>query len=685
MNSFNVVFAIVCVSIVCGCIVCGCEYRDARDATNDALSESRVAADTNAALRHRTEDDTAGLLLPIREDGLYGYVTTEGAVQIAPRFRAAGLFADGLAAVREHGRYGYIDRNGNWAIQPLYDYATTFSEGLAVGVIDSIAYLLHTNGSALRVGVFDGASPFRDGLAIFRKSHDFLILHYDSAVVNKYGEVLVDTRRDGDFELVDSSHILVSREMHWRKSPRHVSVLRTSLIDTHGSVLKTFTGHSDCVVRYGAPRFVLRSYDTIRGSAMCDMYDVRGSLVVRLSPTLIDDIDNIQASGFVLAHGHGNSHHGFSRYWRILDSLGNTVFMDGNWEGTFSESLAFSFDRSRRLLYVYDLGTRVRQLHRLSANDIDIQSHNLALISTDVGSIVMNQYGDLSRPLALPSGSEILYDGSERIVGMHDAANTYYQTLLFFEKRTSRNPIVTIDSVRNVSTLTHGFVSASLNHHNIVIRPDGKIIWRGNSSTFGKRNVTTGVSSYDDHVSCSPTQTDYDYRPIVARFGDPDSAKPITAHLETQLRKRNLQLSTDAQRPIQLFAYIERKQTDSNVHIVMVNTSNENISIETNSSRLIMQLQARRKSTDHWQDIEYLPSSTCGNGWYSVSMPAKHYWSFDATRYTGSDDVECRVRLRLEEPFIVQREKRNYPVIVYSNTFHLSVNPAQLWRTIPHE
>src|SRR5690349_15223638 len=80
-------------------MVAACESDDSGRARQTTVDRERGAVGRGI--------DTTGLLLPALEGSLYGYVTTDGAVQIEPRFRAAGLFADGLAAVREHGRYGY--------------------------------------------------------------------------------------------------------------------------------------------------------------------------------------------------------------------------------------------------------------------------------------------------------------------------------------------------------------------------------------------------------------------------------------------------------------------------------------------------------------------------------------------------------------------------------------------------
>jgi len=112
-------------------------------------------------------------LFPYQEEGKqgkWGYIDRDGEVVVAPRFRQAGDFSDGLARVETEkgsgyidadgkiafmldaelgpvdwtlrftegraliswkGKRGYFDRRGKLAVEPKYDDANKFSEGLA--------------------------------------------------------------------------------------------------------------------------------------------------------------------------------------------------------------------------------------------------------------------------------------------------------------------------------------------------------------------------------------------------------------------------------------------------------------------------------------------------------------------------------------------------------------------------
>jgi hypothetical protein len=78
----------------------------------------------------------------IRDSRGYGFMDRQGKVVIAPQFKAATGFEEGLARVevepgavvagqKAQGRYGWIDARGQWAIAPHHDYVRDFDEGLA--------------------------------------------------------------------------------------------------------------------------------------------------------------------------------------------------------------------------------------------------------------------------------------------------------------------------------------------------------------------------------------------------------------------------------------------------------------------------------------------------------------------------------------------------------------------------
>lgn len=83
----------------------------------------------------------------------HGYMDTKGNVVIAPQFKSAREFSEGLAAVRPEGVpevWGYIDTTGHMTIEPQFHDAKSFHEGLARVVRqDGLSCYINTHGQVV--------------------------------------------------------------------------------------------------------------------------------------------------------------------------------------------------------------------------------------------------------------------------------------------------------------------------------------------------------------------------------------------------------------------------------------------------------------------------------------------------------------------------------------------------------
>jgi hypothetical protein len=128
-------------------------------------------------------------LFPITENGLKGFINTEGKVIIEPKFKAIKSFSEGLAAARlPCGLYGFIDAQGEWMIPPQYDYALAFSEGLAVVFKDSKAFCVNKNGkNAFILENMDEMASFKNGITSVRIGKNI-------GVINKLGQWTIEPK-----------------------------------------------------------------------------------------------------------------------------------------------------------------------------------------------------------------------------------------------------------------------------------------------------------------------------------------------------------------------------------------------------------------------------------------------------------------------------------------------------------
>ena len=99
--------------------------------------------------------------------------------------------------------------------------------------------------------------------------------------------------------------------------------------------------------------------------------------------------------------------------------------------------------------------------------------------------------------------------------------------------------------------------------------------------------------------------------------------------------------------------------------VYVVNQTDSTIALPAQDSRLDNKRQVYYNG--EWQDIEYLPSSWCGNSYHSVFIKPNEYWEFTAPCMVGDISIKFRFALKVTED-----------LHVYSNEFDGSFNEKQL-------
>jgi WG containing repeat len=162
-----------------------------------------VAAITASNISGQNEQPTASgpsrdELVPIENDGLWGYADREGKVIIKPQFSRAGRFSEGLALVWTGGvpltdpivksfvKMGYIDKTGRWVIHSRFEYYffDDFSYGLVPFRKQSSKWgFMDRTGRTVIQPRFDWAGSFSENAAP-------VLLGAKCAHVDKSGKVL---------------------------------------------------------------------------------------------------------------------------------------------------------------------------------------------------------------------------------------------------------------------------------------------------------------------------------------------------------------------------------------------------------------------------------------------------------------------------------------------------------------
>ena len=105
--------------------------------------------------------------------------------------------------------------------------------------------------------------------------------------------------------------------------------------------------------------------------------------------------------------------------------------------------------------------------------------------------------------------------------------------------------------------------------------------------------------------------------------------------------------------------------------VYVVNTTDSAIGLGAQDSRLNLKRQVFHKGA--WKDVEYLPSSWCGNSYHQVYLNPNQYWEFNAPCLEGKITATFRFELYVNEK-----------LTVYSNEFEGSFNKSQLKKEQGH-
>jgi len=149
-------------------------------------------------------------------------------------------------------------------------------------------------------------------------------------------------------------------------------------------------------------------------------------------------------------------------------------------------------------------------------------------------------------------------------------------------------------------------------------------------------------------------------------YEDKNSPKKITAEISEYLKSNSLgiivrpDLKTEFEKGI------------SGFKVFIINKSDSIKELPAQDSRLYLKRQVFYKN--EWRDIEYLPSSWCGNSYHSVFIKPNEYWDFKAPCLNGKIDAKFRFELYVNEE-----------LTIYSNEFNGSFNKKQLKKEQGHK
>ena len=107
-------------------------------------------------------------LMPMQENGRWGFVDHSFQWIIPPQFAHASELSEGLAPVKMGSKEGFIDRQGKTIIPARYDEAWAFSNGVAVIRVNGLFGFVDRSGREIIPAQFDFATPFTEERAFVK-------------------------------------------------------------------------------------------------------------------------------------------------------------------------------------------------------------------------------------------------------------------------------------------------------------------------------------------------------------------------------------------------------------------------------------------------------------------------------------------------------------------------------------
>ncbi|RPI68331.1 MAG: WG repeat-containing protein [Ignavibacteriae bacterium] len=626
----------------------------------DSVQHTVIQADTSV------DRNTNGPTLHLFYDrGLAGYLDSTGKVHIKPTFAKADYFSEGLAPARVNGRYGYINTQGAWYIPEQFDFATPFSEGRATAYIGGHAYIIDLQGKVVHHGVYEDVGLFDNGLAVV------YLNQYQRGLVNREGVLLADPKLHR-FYVLDSSRILLNNRAPATEEQLNRFDQEWILIDGSGEVIKQLSGYKEAKSCYGSKIFVLSRVQDGGKTPEQVLFNLDGQYVASLTDKANQYVSSVLPSGYVVTWGTDGKQSDSRSTYSVVGPDGTLVVKLGTdcYVESFGSEYFVVRDHKADTSAVFKCGKSFQHLFTKRRADLRRIGNLQALAVKDSGafSLLTPEGRRLPTLPTIETSDEIYYDSNFILSSIYSSDGSH-RRLRFMSWSDGSEPLLVRDSVSEVVSIQQGVITFLCGGTMVVATLGSQILYEG-----PWRNID------------GSRRDSYDHKPEIWRMGYTDSAislsDPVVSRRLQDAEHDELWRSKSV--GLVVIEDDGHSRADSlTVEVLVINSQSDTLAFDASDSRLYLVMEARRGSDDPWVEIEYLPSSWCGNSYYEVYLPPKTMWTFRAKRYQGDIPVECRMKLTgiIDEPRFVEKSSRS---TVYSNTFRASVQPGQLWRIQRH-
>lgn len=613
---------------------------------------------------------------PIYEDGLWGYINSKGEKIIEPRFYSASEFSEGLASVRSNGTYGYINLKGEFVIPERFDIAYHFFDGQAPVFINGKPYFINKNGDINFEHEFVEIFHFGSSQFTVAKTKDDV--YY---IIDRLGKPIIDR----GFQRVDRARkhglFVVTGDQHnpYPEDETVAPVFQKGVIDSTGHMIVDYGKYaeinqyindyaevelvddpddSDSVEKkYIDPNGVLKEI-TFKDKWSYDYdqeYYSEGLMPIRIYTV---DPDTIKV---------WSSRNRYD-YKGVINLNGDLVFSHKDWDEItpFSQGRAFVKDLNDHWFLI---DTKGNQLHSAPFDDlVEVRSNSRYSTNYFIDNIAFVIINDNIHGI----------DKNGKTVQTLDNLGFEYDDVY---RNNSLLIFRSYDGESEISPYKHGYwnykqdklIEPTYNHLRFQDSLEG-LCYVYSDNKQGYIDINGNYVWQSDIKEAVNTHTNIDYMKRGYFYATSPESKDDLGGFGSSLntfRKVKDKFNTVGNQ----FDIVIQSKTNTKSKLFVVNKSSDSIYLEAQDSRLYMLLQAKDK-TGEWRDIEYLPSSWCGNSYHKLFLPPNYYWEFEIPNYVGAYETVVRAKL--------EYLKNGKSATLFSSEFKASINPGQFWNKLPY-
>ena len=615
-------------------------------------------------------------ILPIYENGKWGFINPKGELKIKAKFHVIGAFAEGLAPVRESAYYGYIDTNGIYSIEAQFDYAESFNNGMAKVFRNGKAYFINRQGETIFQHDNLSYQGFNDhGLCIVSSpSHHF-------GIVNRKGQFVLDTIYSNISEFSEGFAVAI-KEIPGEGTK---SKFQYALINSRGEIKIPFGKYATLSeVSEGlltAELYVEEHKDFAKHRVVLDTsgriqftvpgkewyfsnisYDFKNGL----RPVKIFELNPDEHP---VSEVYNHTHLG------LINTKGKIVAENKAWGliSTFHKNRAFVRDSAWQWFLIDTAGNYLNEspyqmvLNFNYGSELLPFANDWELVKTKEGWQRINLNGEgIGAPIDSNwSDRNLQKQGDILVINQSDGSRENHYKRLFGYWDFKRN-IYLKPQFDNLKIPRNGDSPyyAEQEGRMMYISPQGNIIWQASELD------TSQLLDFNiDYMNRGYFYASSPYKEELAGSGGWGGSRNGFQKIKDSKRFKNAKLSLEVySEPGLKYEDIYKGQS-----LILANPSEDSIFFDAQDSRLYLKIQALDRSGE-WKDIEYLPSSWCGNSYHTVFLAPHNYWHFSIPKYQGAFITRFRAEVKYKSSPEAESQT------LYSNEFEGSINPGQFWR-----